>query len=180
MSITKYRSVAMRARIASGDAPGWMRRHIRANYIKAAYLAIPPWLSRVTLDEMDDLREYVSRVTGIRHVLAHVVPLNHPRVCGLTVPWNITIVPFSVNANSGNDWNEDQLELWPNSPSYVTKFPDVKSSSYSDYFATREWKAHACCGRAHRTQMATLAWTFGFLGTGVITSESEPTVYSLL
>jgi hypothetical protein len=41
----------------------------------------------------------------------HIVPLNHPYVCGLHVPWNMRVVPWRVNASKGNAFNPDQLPL---------------------------------------------------------------------
>lgn len=49
--------------------------------------------------------------TGIRHALDHIIPLNHPHVCGLNVPWNIQIVPHWANAAKSNKYSPDQLEM---------------------------------------------------------------------
>lgn len=51
--------------------------------------------------------------TGERHVLDHIVPVNHPRVCGLTVPWNIQVIHWRANGSKGNTWCPEQLELFP-------------------------------------------------------------------
>ena len=43
--------------------------------------------------------------------MAHIVPLNHPRVCGLTVPWNFKLIPRAVNAAEGNYFCPEQMEM---------------------------------------------------------------------
>lgn len=58
--------------------------------------------------------QYFTVLTGERWVLDHDIPVTHPDVCGLSVPWNFRIVPYRVNAAKGNYWCPDQLELLPN------------------------------------------------------------------
>lgn len=54
----------------------------------------------------------LSVFSGRLHVLDHIIPVTHPLVCGPTVPWNLRIVPWRVNASKGNRWNPNQLELF--------------------------------------------------------------------
>ena len=35
------------------------------------------------------------------------------RVCGLTVPWNIQVVPWDLNGAKGNNWCPEQDDLFP-------------------------------------------------------------------
>ena len=55
----------------------------------------------------------IARRTGIPHHLDHIIPLTHPRVCGLTVPWNLRIIPSGANCSKGNRWCPEQEELFP-------------------------------------------------------------------
>lgn len=102
-----------RERIASGSMPAWVERSKRRTYIAAVLLSAPPWVDRWELYALKHTAAALTIMTGRLHVLDHIVPLNHPRVCGLTVPWNLRIVPWRVNAAKSNTWCPEQLELWP-------------------------------------------------------------------
>lgn len=84
----------------------------RTQCIAAVVLSAPPWVDRWELYALKHTAAALTIVTGQLHVLDHIVPLNHPLVCGLTVPWNLRIVPWRVNATKSNNWNPDQLELF--------------------------------------------------------------------
>ena len=109
--VRRYASRAFRAQILAGEEPHWLRAHPRVSYVRQAYLALPPWQCREELKELDWYRRAWSAVMGREYVFDHVIPLNHPHVCGLTVPWNLRIVPREVNAYKGGSWTEEQLTL---------------------------------------------------------------------
>jgi len=44
----------------------------------------------------------LTKETGIKHSIDHIVPLKGDSVCGLNVPWNIQIIPLSENMKKGN------------------------------------------------------------------------------
>jgi hypothetical protein len=95
----------LRKRILKGDYPAWLVRHPRQKYIVNVILSEPPWSDRKVL-----LRIYreAQRRNSIhkrqRWVVDHIVPVTHELVCGLTVPWNLRIIPASENAARGNRW----------------------------------------------------------------------------
>lgn len=64
-----------------------MLKHPRRSYVRQRILATPPWLPRLPGETVD-----------------HEIPLNHPRVCGLHVPWNFKIVPRRTNEVKNNAW----------------------------------------------------------------------------
>lgn len=116
MSLLKFiRSEAYRQRCIAGDLPAWLERHPRKEYIVQVTVSTPPWVDRKALQELRDRATRATKLTGEQHVLAHVVPITHPRVCGLTVPWNLKVKHWLVNQREGNRWCEDQLHLfdWP-------------------------------------------------------------------
>jgi hypothetical protein len=105
-------SKALRERIIAGEEPQWLRLHIRRAYVRQCALATPPWLKRSELRRLDDLAKEATQRTGRRHVADHLIPITHPYVCGLNVPWNIQIIPSAVNAHKSNRWSDDQLDLF--------------------------------------------------------------------
>lgn len=110
--VEKYVSRAMKLRILAGDPPKWMVGHVRSAYIIASTLAAPLWMHRRMLKPKRDEADRLTALTGVFHVLDHDIPITHPFVCGLTVPWNIIVVPKAVNANKGNKWHPDQEDIF--------------------------------------------------------------------
>jgi hypothetical protein len=101
-----------REKLLRGEMPTWIANSKRSRYIAAVVLSAPPWVSRKDLHAMKAEAARVTVSTGHLHVLAHIVPLNHPLVCGLTVPWNLEIVPWQVNASASNWFTPDQMEMF--------------------------------------------------------------------
>lgn len=101
-----------RKRIAAGDTPRWVSNSRRARYIQAVVLSAPPWVDRWELYALAAFAKALTVFTGKQYVCDHIVPVNHPRICGLTVPWNIQVVTWHVNAAKGNRWDPDQMELF--------------------------------------------------------------------
>jgi hypothetical protein len=105
-------SLGWKRRILAGEKPpAWLLNHIRAGYILRVIMSAPLWLDTRELRALERHRDALTAATGVRHVIDHVVPVTHPLVCGLTVPWNLQIVPWRVNAAKRNTWEPDQLDL---------------------------------------------------------------------
>lgn len=117
MSCTRYAQPLLKARLMAGrntrlaGAPR-QARHVRRDYIVQAVLSAPDWVDRKALQALRDEASAKTAQTGVEHVLDHIVPLKHPMVCGLTVPWNLAVVPRAVNAAKSNYWCEWQGDLF--------------------------------------------------------------------
>lgn len=111
MSCARYFNPRLRPLILAGQEPDWLLRHPRRSYIRQAVLSALPWVDRAALNALRDEARRLTRETGVEHVLDHIVPLNHPAVCGLTVPWNLRVITRAQNGAKGARWAPDQLEL---------------------------------------------------------------------
>ena len=117
MSCTRYAAMkSLRRRLMAGDEPDWLRRHTRRSYIVQAVLSAPPWVNLKALYVLRDRARLRSRETGVPHVLDHHVPLNHSRVSGLTVPWNLFVTTYAANARKSNAWCQWQGDLFSGIP----------------------------------------------------------------
>lgn len=103
---------SLRRALLKGHEPLWLQNHPRRQYVKAAVMATPPWssLSQDAFFKLQNQRDFLSWLIGTEHVLDHIIPLTHPSVCGLNVPWNIQVIPYRVNAVKSNKWSPDQLD----------------------------------------------------------------------
>lgn len=112
MSIVCFVRPGSRRRALANDVPTWVSNNARASYILAVMLSAPEWVDRNELEMLRAWAKAMSVFTGDRHVLDHIVPVNHPMVCGLTVPWNLRVIHWRVNGSKGNDWCPEQAELF--------------------------------------------------------------------
>jgi 5-methylcytosine-specific restriction endonuclease McrA len=44
----------------------------------------------------------MSRATGVRYAVDHVIPLQGEEVCGLHVPWNMEVITQDDNLKKSN------------------------------------------------------------------------------
>ena len=58
--------------------------------------ATPIWVDRAALLEI------YTEATDRNLTVDHIVPLQHPLVCGLHVPWNLQLLTSSENSRKGN------------------------------------------------------------------------------
>lgn len=73
-------------------------------------IATPPWV------DMREIRKVYEEAAVKGWTVGHIVPLNHPLVCGLHVPWNLKPEPAKVNFSKGNTWCDGHGELFPLDP----------------------------------------------------------------
>lgn len=74
-------------------------------------LATPCWLTVEHDHAMKDMQmtAQMLRRSGLDFHVDHIVPLMNGRVCGLNVPWNMQVIPASINFRKNN-------KLWPHMP----------------------------------------------------------------
>lgn len=80
------------------------RRHLEIQ-------ATPKWVNLAELRVFYAQAVSLTESTGIRHSVDHIVPLKHELVCGLNVPWNLSVQTFVRNSSKGNKFEiNDSLE----------------------------------------------------------------------
>lgn len=68
-------------------------------------VATPPWLAKEHKDAMKQLyveAQRLTKLTGERYVVDHIVPLINEDVCGLHVPWNLRVITQDENLVKSN------------------------------------------------------------------------------
>lgn len=103
----------LRRTLLTGHEPQWLRLHPRRRYVRAVALSTPDWVDRAHVKRIYAWRDLLTLATGVEHVVDHDIPLNHPHVCGLTVPANLKVMTRPQNAAKCGKWNPWQLELFP-------------------------------------------------------------------
>ena len=67
--------------------------------------ATPSWLTNEHKKEITEMYRScldISKQTGIKHHVDHIVPLKGKGVCGLHVPWNLQILTATENISKNN------------------------------------------------------------------------------
>jgi len=75
------------------------RNSLRKQRVK---IATPDWVSRKELGYVYEKAYQMEKRSGLKHHVDHMVPLVHPDVCGLHVPWNLNAIPALDNLRKGN------------------------------------------------------------------------------
>lgn len=67
--------------------------------------ATPPWVTQEQKRQMRSLyleAQRMTKITGERYVVDHIVPLISDVVCGLHVPWNLRVITQEENLKKSN------------------------------------------------------------------------------
>lgn len=107
---------ALRVRLLTHGRASLPPSFAASNWIVARILATPPWACFNAIRAVYREADRLTAATGIKHQVDHIVPLNHPRVCGLHVDWNLRAIPAGPNMSKGNDWCPEQRGLWDGPP----------------------------------------------------------------
>lgn len=110
---TPRRREEVRQEVIRGHLPHWLKRTGRTYYVAQVIKSCPPWADRDALKLIQLRCRQLTELTGVEHHVSHIVPLTHPYVCGLTVPWNLECKTARVNLAESNHIKPDgQLELF--------------------------------------------------------------------
>ncbi len=72
---------------------------------KAKIQRVPKWLTELHFQQIQifyDSAHALTKEFGIQMDVDHIVPLQGKNVSGLHVPWNLQVIPHSVNMSKGN------------------------------------------------------------------------------
>lgn len=75
------------------------------NRTEAIKLATPPWSGvgdRLLIKDLQRLARLISTLTGIRHVVDHIIPILGENVCGLNIPANLRVIVEEDNLKKSN------------------------------------------------------------------------------
>jgi hypothetical protein len=64
--------------------------------------ATPPWITPEDLAPFYDAARKAGDITGEPHQVDHIIPIRHPLVCGLNVPWNLRVIDAAWNNEKRN------------------------------------------------------------------------------
>lgn len=67
--------------------------------------ACPPWLTTEHKKQIKQLyldALTATKITGVKYVVDHIIPLRSPEVCGLHVPWNLRVITQEENLRKSN------------------------------------------------------------------------------
>lgn len=74
--------------------------------------ALASWANNFFISEIYHLAKLRSDLTGVKHCVDHIVPLQSRKVCGLHVEHNLRVIPLVSNSSKGN-------RVWPDMPGAV-------------------------------------------------------------
>lgn len=85
---------------------GWRR-----GWIIARIRATPPWADFSKIRQIYATARELQEATGVPHEVDHIVPLQHPLVCGLHNEFNLVPRTRAQNQAKKNHWCCGQMEL---------------------------------------------------------------------
>jgi len=100
-----------------GQPPSVKRSY---EYWSQIHWATPPWMTK---EMWQKIKEIYESATPSLHEVDHIVPLKHPLVCGLNVPWNLKREPILINQLKSNHY-------WPDCPDHLCPVKNLPSDMF--------------------------------------------------
>lgn len=91
MSFLDYNRKKSKIKIMNGEKVHWIENNPRRDYIRQCVLSFPFWVKDADLRPIWNEAKKIEKETGNKMVVDHIIPINHPFVSGLSVPWNLQI-----------------------------------------------------------------------------------------
>lgn len=66
--------------------------------------ATPNWANKSAIEKLYEESRQLTKETGIKHEVDHIIPIKHPMVCGLHVESNLRVMPATENLKKSNFW----------------------------------------------------------------------------
>jgi hypothetical protein len=102
---------AIREKLLAGDTtclpPSWRRK-----WMIQRIIATPPWANFFEIRKIYLEVQRLNQTTNCKWTVGHIIPLNHPRVCGLHVHQNLQPEIDGFNFRKGNSWCEWHGEMF--------------------------------------------------------------------
>jgi 5-methylcytosine-specific restriction endonuclease McrA len=64
--------------------------------------ATPKWANKTSINDLYEQSRKLTKKTGIKHEVDHIIPIKHPLVCGLHTESNLRIILASENNKKSN------------------------------------------------------------------------------
>ncbi len=89
----------------------WLKNNLAKNAASAMLYhtskknRTPPWLTKEHLKQIEEfyvLSAKLTKETGVRYSVDHIMPLQGKTSSGLHVPWNLQVITMSENSSKGN------------------------------------------------------------------------------
>lgn len=114
--LRNYEAVVAKAKATPNELKNQYRKNWKANNLLAIRAdtkarrrkhrrATPLWLTRQQRTEIRQIYQIaitMTKTTGERYVVDHIVPLRSEVVCGLHVPWNLRVITQEENLAKSN------------------------------------------------------------------------------
>lgn len=102
--ISKYKKVSM-----NELSPEDIKKALWSAYVverrKKRDKSIPPWANKEEIKKIYLTARMMTISTGIKHEVDHIIPSNHPLVCGLHVENNLQILTEAENIYKSNTFD---------------------------------------------------------------------------
>lgn len=119
----KANAIKLKAQAAEWTAKNQDRkREATARRRAGRKMAVPPWANQAEIRRFYVLAHKLTKETGIKANVDHVVPLQSPLVCGLHCAANLSVLTAAHNKSKGNLW---WPQMWGRDEELDADYPDT-------------------------------------------------------